>query len=33
MDFVAYNEIMICDKPITNMIVNGVTYGYTFEIR
>ncbi len=33
MDFVAYNEIMICDKPIKNEIVNGVTTGYEFEIR
>ena len=33
MDFVAYNEILICDKPIRNKIVNGITYGYSFEIR
>lgn len=33
MDFVAYNEIMICDTPIKNTVVNGVVYGYTFEIR
>lgn len=33
MDFVAYNEIMICDKPIKNEIVNGVITGYEFEIR
>ena len=33
MDFVAYNEIMICDKPIRNETVNGVTTGYAFEIK
>lgn len=33
MDFVAYNEILICDKPIKNTIVNGTTYGYEFQIR
>ena len=33
MDFVAYNEIMICDAPIRNYTVAGVTVGYEFQIR
>ena len=33
MDFVAYNEILICDKPITNVVVAGITVGYEFQIR
>jgi hypothetical protein len=33
MDFVAYNEILICDKPIRNEVVNGAVTGYTFEIK
>lgn len=33
MDFVAYNEILINDKPIKNEIVAGKAIGYTFEIR
>ena len=33
MDFVAYNEIMICDAPIRNELVNGVATGYTFQIK
>ena len=33
MDFVAYNEILICEKPIRNEIVAGKKIGYTFEIR
>ncbi len=33
MDFVAYNEILISDKPMRNEIVAGETIGYTFEIR
>ena len=33
MDFVAYNEILICDKPMKNEVVAGITTGYTFEIR
>jgi len=33
MDFVAYNEILICDKPIENIVVAGVTVGYEFQIK
>ena len=33
MDFVAYNEIMICQKPIRNYVVAGVTMGYEFQIK
>ena len=33
MDFVAYNEIMICKKPMRNTIVAGVTVGYEFQIK
>ena len=33
MDFVAYNEIMICKKPIRNTLVAGVAVGYEFEIK
>ena len=33
MDFVAYNEILICKKPIQNITVAGVTVGYEFQIR
>lgn len=33
MDFVAYNEILICDEPIRNEVVAGKTLGYTFQIR
>lgn len=33
MDFVAYNEIMICDKPVKNEVVAGSTLGYSFQIR
>lgn len=33
MDFVAYNEIMICDQPIRTEVVNGVITGYTFQIK
>lgn len=33
MDFVAYNEILICDKPIKNVVVAGVTVGYQFQIK
>ena len=33
MDFVAYNEIMICEEPISNMIVAGQVIGYEFSIR
>ena len=33
MDFVAYNEILICRKPIRNYVVAGVTVGYEFQIK
>ena len=33
MDFVAYNEIMICKKPIRNVLVAGATIGYEFQIK
>lgn len=33
MDFVAYNEILICDRPIENVVVSGITIGYEFQIR
>ena len=33
MDFVAYNEIMIVDRPIRNTVAAGVRIGYEFEIR
>ena len=33
MDFVAYNEIMICKKPIRNTLVAGVAVGYEFDIK
>lgn len=33
MDFVAYNEILICDKPLVNVVVAGVTVGYEFQIK
>ena len=33
MDFVAYNEIMICQKPVRNVYVAGVITGYEFEIK
>ncbi len=33
MDFVAYNEIMICKKPIRNYVVAGITMGYEFQIK
>jgi len=33
MDFVAYNEIMICRKPIRNTVVAGVATGYEFQIK
>lgn len=33
MDFVAYNEIMICDKPIKNELVGGATIGYSFQVK
>ena len=33
MDFVAYNEIMICRKPIRNTVVAGVVTGYEFQIK
>ena len=32
MDFVAYNEILICEKPIRNEIVAGKKIGYTFYL-
>ena len=33
MDFVAYNEIMICKEPIRNYVVAGITMGYEFQIK
>ena len=33
MDFVAYNEIMICQKPVRNTIVAGTVIGYEFQIK
>lgn len=33
MDFVAYNEIMICKQPVRNMIVAGIVIGYEFQIK
>jgi len=33
MDFVAYNEIMICKKPIINTLAAGVPIGYEFQIK
>ena len=33
MDFVAYNEIMICKKPMRNTIVAGIPVGYEFQIK
>lgn len=33
MDFVAYNEILICDSPIKNTIAAGVKTGYEFQIK
>lgn len=33
MDFVAYNEILICKKPIQNITIAGVIVGYEFQIR
>ena len=33
MDFVAYNEIMICNTPICNVPVSGVVIGYEFRIK
>ena len=33
MDFVAYNEILICQKPIRNVVVAGTTVGYEFQIK
>ena len=33
MDFVAYNEIMICKAPIRNTVVEGTVIGYEFRIK
>lgn len=33
MDFVAYNEIMICKKPIRNILTAGTGIGYEFRIK
>ena len=33
MDFVAYNEIMICNTPIRNVPVSGIVIGYEFRIK
>ena len=33
MDFVAYNEIMICKRPIRNTLVAGTIVGYEFQIK
>ena len=33
MDFVAYNEIMICKTPIRNTMVEGMAIGYEFQIK
>lgn len=33
MDFVAYNEILICNSPIKNVEVDGVVTGYEFQIK
>ena len=33
MDFVAYNEIMICKTKVRNVLVSGIVIGYEFRIK
>ncbi len=33
MDFVAYNDILICDAPMKNEVVAGKAIGYQFQIK
>lgn len=33
MDFQAYNNILICDDPIENIVDEDVTVGYEFHIK
>ncbi len=33
MDFQAYNKILICKRPIKNMVIGGDVIGYEFQIK